>query len=158
MWFSSTFLWSPCVKQHLFGRPSSELPCFETVKHAISRVCPSLLIQSCGASDSEYPFVFHISWELQHFVIQHFGYFVISECLEPGSFLSKMTCLLELSTGKLQKCKKNTVFLTRNPYRLRSFHLGVQNISKIGSFSENIVFYAIKLNQCVFGPAAFAKM
>ena len=43
-------------------------------------------------------------------MIQHVGYFVIFECLEPGSFHSKMTCLLELSSGKLQKCQKRNVF------------------------------------------------
>ena len=34
----------------------------------------------------------------------------LSECLEPGSFHSKIAFLLELSTGKLQKCQKHTVF------------------------------------------------
>ena len=43
-------------------------------------------------------------------MIPHVGDFVISEGLEPGSFHSKMTFLLELSTGKLQKCQKHDVF------------------------------------------------
>ena len=34
----------------------------------------------------------------------------LSDCLEPGSFHSKMAFFLELSTGKLQKCKKHNVF------------------------------------------------
>ena len=100
----------PSSKRYFFGRPSWERPYFKTAKHAISRVCPSFFGKSRGASDSEYLFVFHVSWELLPFVIQHFGYFVISECLEPGSFHSKMAFFLELSTGKLQKCKKTQRF------------------------------------------------
>ena len=110
MSFSFDFLWSLRLRQHFCCRPSWELPCFKRAKHAISRVCPSFLSKSRGASDSEYLFVFHVSWELPHFVIQHFDYFIISECLEPGSFHSKMTFLLELSTGKLQKCQKHNAF------------------------------------------------
>ena len=34
----------------------------------------------------------------------------LSDCLEPGSFHSKMAFFLELSTGKLQKRKKRCVF------------------------------------------------
>ena len=71
---------------------------------------PSLWGKSRGASDSEYLFVFHVSWELRHFLIQHVGYVVTFGVSMPGSFHSKMTCLLELSTGKLQKCKKRSVF------------------------------------------------
>ena len=41
------------------------------------------------------------------------------------------------------------MFLMRNPYRLRSFQLGAQNMTKIRSFSENTVFYATKLNHSV---------
>ena len=110
MGFSFTFLWSLRLSSIFVGHLRGELPRFKTAKYAISRVCPSFFGKSRGASDSEYLFVFQVSWELPHFVIQHFGYFVISECLEPGSFHSKMTCLLELSTGKLQKCKKHCVF------------------------------------------------
>ena len=55
------------------------------------------------------------------------------------------------SSSPLGNCKnaKNAAFLTRNPYRLGSFQLGAQNMSKIGSFLENTVFYAIKLNHRV---------
>ena len=55
------------------------------------------------------------------------------------------------SSSPLGNCKnaKNTAFLTRIPYRLWSFQLGAQNMSKIGSFLENTVFYAIKLNHRV---------
>ena len=55
------------------------------------------------------------------------------------------------SSSRLGKCKnvKNTVFLTQNPYRLWSFQLGAQNMSQIGSFLKNTVFYAIKLNHRV---------
>ena len=42
------------------------------------------------------------------------------------------------------------MFLTRNPYRLWSFQLGAQNMSKIGSFSENTLFCEIKLNRVFF--------
>ena len=51
------FFVEPWSNQQFFGHPSSELPCFETVKHAISRICPSFLVQICGASDSQH-FVF----------------------------------------------------------------------------------------------------
>ena len=55
------------------------------------------------------------------------------------------------SSSSLGNCKnaKNTAFLTRNPYRLGSFQLGARNMSKIRAFSENTVFYAIKLKHCV---------
>ena len=55
------------------------------------------------------------------------------------------------SSSPLGNCKnaKNAAFLTRNPYRLGSFQLGAQNMSKIGSFLENTVFYAIKLSHRV---------
>ena len=55
------------------------------------------------------------------------------------------------SSSRLGNCKnvKNTMFLTRNPYRLWSFQLGAQNMSKIGSFSENLVFCDTKLKQSV---------
>ena len=58
--------------------------------------------------------VFHVSWELPHFAIQHVGYFVIFWVSRHGSFHSKMTCLLELSTGKLQKCKKRCAFVAKS--------------------------------------------
>ena len=56
------------------------------------------------------------------------------------------------SSSRLGNCKnvKNTLFLMRNPYRLWSFQLGAQNMSKIGSFSENTVFCDTKLNHMVF--------
>ena len=107
--FFVRFSVEPSSKQHFFCRPNGELPCFKTAKHAISRVCPSFLGKSRGAWGSKYLFVFRVSWELLHFVIQHVGYFVIFWVSRPGSFHSKMTCLLELSTGKLQKCKKHNV-------------------------------------------------
>ena len=110
MSFSFTFLWSLRLSSIFFWHPSWELPCFKTAKHAISRVWPSFLSKSRGASDSGYLFVFHVSWELLRFVIQHVGHFVIFWVSRPGSFHSKMTCLLELSTGKLQKCKNHSVF------------------------------------------------
>ena len=55
------------------------------------------------------------------------------------------------SSSPLGNCKnaKNATFLTRNPYRLGSFQLGAQNMSKIGSFLENTLFYVIKLNHPV---------
>ena len=55
-------------------------------------------------------------------------------------------------SSPLGNCKnvKNTMFLTRNPYRLWSFQLGAQNMSKIGSFSENTVFCDTKLNHMFF--------
>ena len=55
------------------------------------------------------------------------------------------------SSSPLGNCKnaKNAAFLTRNPYRLGSFQLGAQNMSQIGTFLENTVFYAIKLNHRV---------
>ena len=55
------------------------------------------------------------------------------------------------SSSPLGNCKnaKNATFLTQNPYRLWSLQLGAQNLSKIESFLENTVFYAIKLNHPV---------
>ena len=62
------------------------------------------------------------------------------------------------SSSPLGNCKhaNNATFLTRNPYRLGSFQLGSQNMSQIGSFLENTVFCAIKLNRRVLHhfPAA----
>ena len=92
--------------------------------------------------------VLNVSWGVQDFVIKHFDHVATSDCPEPASFHSKLAFVLELSTGKLQNAK-NTAFLTRNPYRLGSFQLGAQNMSKIGSFLENTVFYVIKLNHRV---------
>ena len=71
-----------------------------------------------------------------------------SECLCLGASILKWHVC---SSSRLGNCKnaKNAVFLTRNPYRLWSFQLGAQNMSKIGSFSENIVFYVTKLNHRV---------
>ena len=102
--------WSLCLRIVFEWVPSWELPRFKTAKHAISRVCPSFFCKSCGASDSEYLFVFHVSWELLRFVIQHVSYFVIFWASRPGSLHSEMTCFLKLSTGKLNKCKKHEVF------------------------------------------------
>ena len=48
--------------------------------------------------------------------------------------------------AKMQK--NNAVFFASNPYRLWSLQLGAENMSKVGSFSENIVFCGIKLNYC----------
>ena len=107
--FCVHFSVEPLSNRQFWGHPSWELPCFKTAKHAISRVWPSFLSKSRGASDSEYLFVFHVSWELLQFVIQHVGYIVIFLVSRPGSFHSKMTCLLELSTGKLQKCQKDNI-------------------------------------------------
>ena len=60
-----------------------------------------------------------------------------------GAFILKWQLF---SSSPLGNCKneKNAAFLTGNPYRLWSFQLGAQNMSKIGSFLKNIVFYAIK--------------
>ena len=51
---------------------------------------------------------------------------------------------------RLGLCKnaKNAMFFASNPYRLWSLQLGAENMSKVGSFSENIVFCGIKLNYC----------
>ena len=56
------------------------------------------------------------------------------------------------SSSWLGNCKnaKNALLLTRNPYRLWSFQLGPQNMSKIGYFSENTVFCDTKLNHVFF--------
>ena len=54
--------------------------------------------------------VFHLSWGLQDFVIKHFDHVATSDCPEPGSFHSKLAFVLELSTGKLQTCKKTQRF------------------------------------------------
>ena len=64
------------------------------------------------------------------------------------------------SSSRLGNCKnaKNAVFLTRNPYRLGSFQLGAQNMSKIGSFSENNVFCDTKLNHVFFDIFLGARM
>ena len=59
---------------------------------------------------------------------------------------------------EIAKVQKNTVLLTRNPYRLWSFQLGAENMSKIGSFSENIVFYVTKLNHGVLHHFPGARM
>ena len=55
------------------------------------------------------------------------------------------------SSSPLGNCKnvKNAAFLTGNPYRLGSFQLGFQNMTKIWSVLENTVFYAVKLNHRV---------
>ena len=50
---------------------------------------------------------------------------------------------------EIAKMQKALCFLMRNPYRLWSFQLGAQNMSQIGYFLENTVFYAIKLNHPV---------
>ena len=50
---------------------------------------------------------------------------------------------------EIAKMGKNAAFLTRNPYRLWSFQVGAQNMSKIVSFSENNLFYVTKLNHSV---------
>ena len=81
-------------------------------------------------------------------MIERFDHVATFDCPEPGSFHSKLAFVLELFTGNC-KHAKNTAFLTRNPYRLGSFQLGARNMSKIKAFSENTVFYAIKLNHHV---------
>ena len=58
--------------------------------------------------------VFHLSWGLQDFVIKHFDHVATSDCPEPGSFHSKLAFVLELSTGKLQTCKKRYLFDTKS--------------------------------------------
>ena len=47
-------------------------------------------------------------------MIKHFDHVATSDCPEPGSFHSKLAFVLELSTGKLQKCKKHNVFSTNS--------------------------------------------
>ena len=80
-----------------------------------------------------------------------------SECLGLGASILKWHVC---SSSRLGNCKnaKNTVFLTRNPYRLWSFQLGAQNMSKIGSFSENTVFCDTKLNHSVLHHFPRARM
>ena len=73
-------------------------------------------------------------WPSCHFLtVQNLGAFILNWHL--------------FSSSSLGKCKnaKNATFLTRNPYRLGSFQLEARNMSKIESFLENTVFYAIKL-------------
>ena len=65
-----------------------------------------------------------------------------------GAFILNWHLFSSSSLGNYKNAK-NTAFLTRNPYRLGSFQLGARNMSKIKAFSENIVFYAIKLNHHV---------
>ena len=74
--------------------------------------------------------------------------FSFSDCLGLGASILKWHVC---SSSRLGNCKnaKNAVLLMRNPYRLWSFQLGAQNMSKIGSFSENTVFYVTKLNHSV---------
>ena len=80
-----------------------------------------------------------------------------SECLGLGASILKWHVC---SSSRLGNCKnvKNTVFLTRNPYRLWSFQLGAQNMSKIRSFSENTVFYVTKLSHIVLDHFPRARM
>ena len=58
--------------------------------------------------------------------------------------------MLFYGSVRLFKCKivENNMVFARNPYRLWSFQLGAENMSKVGSCPENIVFYGIKLNYC----------
>ena len=65
-----------------------------------------------------------------------------------GAFILNWHLFLSSPLGNCKNAK-NTTFLTRNPYRLGSFQLGARNMSKIESFLENTVFYAIKLNHPV---------
>ena len=83
--------------------------------------------------------------------------FSFSECLGLGASILKWHVC---SSSRLGNCKnaKNTVFLTRNPYRLWSFQLGAQNMSKIESFSENTVFCVTKLNHACFVIFPGARM
>ena len=43
-------------------------------------------------------------------MIQHVDHVATFDCPEPGNFHSKLAFVLELSTGKLQKCKKHSLF------------------------------------------------
>ena len=152
MVFVFTFLWSLCLvgslgvirvesshvsKQqntlfHAFDTPPSwELPRFRRFKTPLS-----------------WSSIF-LSWELPHFLIQHLDHFAISAGLKPWSFHSKLSLFVQIpGSSRLGNCKnaKNTVFLTRNPYRMWSFQLGAQNMSKIGSFfrKHRILRYKIK--------------
>ena len=47
-------------------------------------------------------------------MIQHVDHVATFDCPEPGSFHSKLAFVLELSTGKLQKCKKHGLFDTKS--------------------------------------------
>ena len=47
-------------------------------------------------------------------MIKHFDHVATSDCPEPGSFHSKLAFVLELSTGKLQKCKKRYLVDTKS--------------------------------------------
>ena len=58
--------------------------------------------------------VFHLSWGLRDFMIEHFDHVATFDCPEPGSFHSELTFVLELSTGTLQKCKKHSLFDTKS--------------------------------------------
>ena len=141
----------PSPNQHLFCRPSWELPCFKTTKRAISRVRPSFLGKSRVASGSGYLFVF-INVESSHTLRSNMlAILTFPGCSNVEALLQTIECLKiswEPSTGIMQKCKTNAVFFASNPYRLWSFQLGAENISKVVPFSENTVFYKIKLNYC----------
>ena len=80
-----------------------------------------------------------------------------SECLGLGAFILKWHVCSSSRLGN-GKSAKNTMLLTRNPYRLWSFQLGPQNMSKIRSSSENIVFYVTKLNHTVLHHFPGARM
>ena len=47
-------------------------------------------------------------------MMQNVDHVATSDCPEPGSFHSKLAFVLELSTGKLQKCKKRNIFDTKS--------------------------------------------
>ena len=84
--------------------------------------------------------------------------FSFSECLGLRASILKWHVCSSSQLGNCAKMQKKTSFLTRNPYRPWSFQLGAQNMSKIGSFSENIVFYVTKLNHSVLRHSPGARM
>ena len=137
------------------SRPSPELPC---VQNSETRYFTRLSFFFCP-----------ISWELPRFRRfktpwkNAFVFFklraptlcdptktCLGNCplLKPWSFRFKKLLFVfffwELSADQWQKCRKHEVFDTKS-LSLCRLQLGAQNLSKIGSFSENIVFCDTKL-------------
>ena len=95
-------------------------------------------------------FCFHVSWELLTLWSNILAMLSFSECLEPGSFHSKLTFFLELSTGKLQKCQKRCVFDAKS---LQTWELLTGSSKYVKNHvlfrKHRIVFYVTKLSHCV---------
>ena len=84
-------------------------------------------------------------------MIQHVDHAATFDCPEPGSFHSKLAFVLELSTGKLQKCKKHSLFDTK------SLQIGELPTGSSKYVKNRVIFEKHRILHNKIKPSRFAQ-